>query len=61
MPDPEMDIRHLELDVAGRPDRPDRLRFGDPVSGADHDRAEVEERDGEAVSRPDRDRPPVRG
>ena len=56
VPDPEMHVRHIELRVAGRPNRPDRLAFGHSVARADDDRAEVEKRDGETVGGPDRDR-----
>jgi hypothetical protein len=47
-----VNIRHVVLRVAGGPDRPDRLAFGDAVVGADPDRAEMEERDGKAVESP---------
>jgi hypothetical protein len=55
-PDPEMDVGDIELRVAGRADRADRLSLRDSVAGIDHDRSEMEERDGESVLRPDRDR-----
>jgi hypothetical protein len=53
-PDAEVNIRHVVLRIAGGPDRPDGLAFGDALVGADLDRAEMEERDGEAVECPDR-------
>jgi hypothetical protein len=53
-PDPEVDVRNVHLHVARRPDRPDWLGLGDAVAGAHGDRAEMEQRYGIAVRRPDR-------
>jgi hypothetical protein len=53
-PDAEVNVRHVVLRIAGGPDRRDGLAFGDAVVGVDTDRAEMEERDGEAVECPDR-------
>ena len=58
---PEMDIRHLHLRLAGRPDGADGLALGDPVAGRDQDLAEMEQCDRVAVRRPDRDRAAVDG
>jgi hypothetical protein len=53
-PDPEVDVRNVDLHVARRPDRSDRLGLGDAVAGAHCDRSEMEQRDRIAVRCPDR-------
>jgi hypothetical protein len=58
-PDPEMDVRNVDLHVARRPDRPHGLALRDSVSRSDQERAQVEQRDGEAVRRLDRHRTAV--
>jgi hypothetical protein len=57
--DPEVYVGDVDLGVAGRSDRSNRLLLGDAVAGIDREGPEVEERDGEAVARPDRHDPAV--
>jgi hypothetical protein len=56
-----MDVRHVDLRVTGRADRPDRLALGHAVVCGNGDRAEMEQRDGVIVRSPDRHRASVSG
>jgi hypothetical protein len=58
-PDPQVHIRHVDLRLARRADQAHGLPFGHAVPRRDRDRAEMEERDCEAVGRPDRQCAPV--
>ena len=60
-PDPEMDARHGVLRRPARAHRPDRRSLGDGDTLRDDDRPEMDERDGVAVLRLDRDPTTVRG
>jgi hypothetical protein len=55
-----VDVGNIVLGVARGPDRSNRFAFRDAVGGADEHRAEMQERDGVAVGRPDRHRATVR-
>jgi hypothetical protein len=54
-----VDVGNIVLGVARGPDRSNRFAFRDAVVGADENRAEMEERDGVALGRPDRHRATV--
>jgi hypothetical protein len=54
-----MEIRGVELGVAARPNRANRLSFHHPVACRDSDGAQVEQGDGEPLGRSDRDRSAV--
>jgi hypothetical protein len=56
-----VDIRHVDLGIARRPDRRDGLALGDAVIGGDRQRPEVEERDRVPVRGFDRHRATVDG
>jgi hypothetical protein len=58
-PDPQVHVRLVDLRLARRADQAHGLPFGHAVTRRDRDRAEMEERDREAVGRPDRHRAPV--
>jgi hypothetical protein len=60
-PDPQVDVWNVELHVARRPDRSDRLGLGDSVAFARHDRPEMKQRYGISIRRPDRHRTAVPG
>lgn len=57
----QVDVRHVELRRSVRPDRPDRRRLVDACAGTKRQRAEVRQRDGVSVARPDAERQPVSG
>jgi hypothetical protein len=57
--DPEVDARDGRFRGAARAHRPDRRTLGDRVALGHADRPEVDERDGVAVGREDRDAAPV--
>jgi hypothetical protein len=59
-PNAELDVRHRVLGNAARPHDRDGLAFGNDCAARDQGRAEVQERDGVAVGRLDRDRQTVR-
>jgi hypothetical protein len=54
-----MDVRHVNLGIARRADRSDRLALRHTVFGSYSDRAEMEQRDRVIVRGPDRHRAPV--
>jgi hypothetical protein len=58
-PDAEVDVRHVDLRLARRTDRPNRLALGDAVAGAHRDRPEMKQRHRVPVRRPDRQRAAV--
>ena len=58
-PDPHVHVRNVDLRFARRADQANGLAFGHAVTHRDRDRAEMEERDREAVGRPDRHRAAV--
>jgi hypothetical protein len=60
-PDAEVDVRHVDLRLARRTDRPNRLTLGDAVAGAHRDRTEMKQRHRVPVPRPDRQRAAVHG
>jgi hypothetical protein len=57
--DAEVHVGHVELEVAGRPHRADRLTFCDAVALRQGDAPEVRQRHRKAVLCPDRRRPTV--
>jgi hypothetical protein len=54
-----MDVRHVNLGIARRADRSDRLALRHTVFRSYGDRAEMEQRDRVIVRGPDRHRAPV--
>jgi hypothetical protein len=61
MPDAEVDIRAVVLHVSGRSDRADGFALRHAVALDKTDRAQMQQRHGEAVGRPHGDRPSVPG